>query len=241
MNSKYLINLAIKYHGNYDKIFKAVKNKEVTEIIYDDVLAFTILDDCYPSELLDLKKPPLVLFYRGNLNLLSKDKIAIVGSRMPSDYAKKVTKDLIVSLDKKKVTVSGLAKGIDAIVHENSLDRTIAVLGCGIDYVYPKCNKILYKMIEDQGLIISEYPFDEKPQKYYFPFRNRIVAALSTKIIVTAASCNSGTMITVNEGLELNRDIYTFPYSIYDKNGEGCNNLIQQGANLILFDDLKNL
>jgi DNA processing protein len=142
-------------------------------------------------------------------------------------------------LAKKYVIVSGLAKGIDALSHLESLrvNSTIAILGCGIDYVYPVENKTLYRSIEENGLILSEYPSLSLPLKHHFPHRNRIVAALGKAVVVIQADLKSGTMITVNEALNLGKEVYTIPYELSSIEGQGCNLLIQQGANMILDDD----
>ncbi len=134
-----------------------------------------------------------------------------------------------------------MAKGIDTYAHIGSMKhgKTIAVLGSGINFIYPKSNEKLYNDLADNHLIISEYPDMCIPRPYYFPFRNRIIAALASKVYVTQASIRSGTMITVNEALELNKDIYVLPYRIDDYFGSGCNYLIQQGANLILNEELE--
>ena len=202
--------------------------------------AITILDEDYPKLLLDLQQPPLVLFYKGNRSLLKNPKISIVGSRIISDYGMRVTKELTNCLKYKYTIVSGLAKGVDQYSHYYALNQgnTIGVLGCGIDYIYPQSNQYLFDIMSKNQLIISEFPGMVKPLKHHFPWRNRIIAGLSDKLIVTQAKLASGTMLTVNEALKINRDIYTIPYQIDDPNGTGCNALIQEGANIILTYDI---
>lgn len=227
---KRLISLSVKYHGDYNRIIKAIaENEEVLEYQYQKCL--TIFDEDYPQTLRDLKYPPLVLFYKGNLELLKENSISVVGSRKPCDYALKATKDLCLHY-KDKVIVSGLAKGIDAAAHRYAT-RTIGVIGCGIDYVYPYCNKDLYKKLEKEGLILSEYPGITKPLAYHFPFRNRIIAALSNTVYIMQSSQKSGTMSTINEALELGRDVKVLPYDIYSLEGEHNNHLINEGALMI--------
>ena len=131
---------------------------------------------------------------------------------------------LTKELSKRYTVVSGMAKGIDAIAHMNA-KRTIGVLGHGLDIVYPK---------ENEQLLITEYPKGVRPQKFYFPFRNRLIAALGSKIVVPSCQEKGGTMVTVNEGLRLNKEIYTVPYSWHVTYAQGCNHLIEQGANMIL-------
>lgn len=236
----YLIRLAIYYQGNLSMIKKALINQlEIDEHIPLQP-AITILDQDYPKELFALKQPPYVLFYQGNIQLLKEDKIAIVGSRNCTEYGKQLTKQIVERLNVRYTLVSGLAKGIDAYVHINA-KKSIAVLGNGINIDYPYCNKELYEHMRKHQLLLSEYPFDVKPEKYHFPLRNRIIAALAEKIIVTQAKIHSGTMLTVNEGLQLNKDIYATPYPFYDIEGAGCNRLIEQGAYILTSENFNSI
>lgn len=228
-----LIRLAIKYQGDYQKILNAIQTNEKEDESIELVDAITLLDDDYPKQLFDLTYPPFVLFYKGNKELLKNRLVSIVGSREITDYGKRMTIEITKLLSKSYTTVSGLAKGADALVHQYSSD-TIGILGSGIDYCYPKCNEELYNYMCQHQLVLSEYPSLVVPDKKHFPFRNRIIAALSDKIIVTQASIHSGTMLTVNEGLDINRQIYVVPYHLDEIEGQGCNNLIQSGANMIL-------
>jgi DNA processing protein len=237
-----LIGYAVKYSGDYNKIIKALEKNEQIEMDISMYQAITILDDIYPFKLKELASPPIVLFYKGDINLINNETVGIVGSRKISTYGSLITKMIVNQIKDKYTLVSGLAMGVDACVHLNCLDKhTIGVLGCGIDCIYPKCNLYLYDEMKINHLILSEYPADTKPQKYYFPFRNRIISALSKFIIVTQAKEKSGTMYTVNEALNICRDIYVVPYRLDDKDGDGCNSLIQQGANILLIEDIKCL
>lgn len=162
--------------------------------------------------------------------------IAVVGSRDMSDYGKACTKEVVDELNVKYGIVSGLAKGIDGCAHSYALLQqrsTIAIIGCGLDVCYPKENEKLYASIKKFGLILSEYPYGTKPFAHHFPWRNRIIACLSKCVIVIEAKQRSGTMITVNEALNLGKDIYCFPYRYFDSYGTGCNWLISQGCNII--------
>lgn len=240
MNRDELITCAIEYQGEYTKIANAFYNdeKDFKQIIKAD--AITILDKDYPQDLKALPNPPLVLFYKGHRELISGPKVAIVGSRVPCEYAIYTTKKLSEQLAKNYVIVSGLAKGIDACAHLGALqNHTIGVLGCGIDYIYPRCNLPLYEEMKKSQLIISEYPGKVKPLAYHFPFRNRIIAGLSQSLYVMQAGLKSGTLITVNEMLNLNRDVYALPYEAIDPNGIGTNRLINEGANMILPEHFK--
>lgn len=139
------------------------------------------------------------------------------------------------------VIVSGMAKGIDAQAHYSSLTgKTVGVLGCGMNVHYPTCNEQLYQQMKKRHCLISEYPPDTPPLKHHFPWRNRIIAALADKVAVPQAKCRSGTMVTVNYAMEMGKDIYCVPYPLWDLEGDGCNELIYNGAiPLIHFDDLK--
>ena len=234
---------AVKYDGDYGKIVRAINNDEPYKKINSVPKFITIFDNSYPKKLKALKKPPIILFYKGDIDLLNRESIGIVGSRKISHYGATYTKIIVSKLKQDFVIVSGLAAGIDACAHREAISggKSIAVLGSGINYIYPKSNTNLYNLMKNDNLIISEYPDMVKPKPYFFPFRNRIIAALSKSIVVTQASMRSGTMLTVNEGLELNKSIYVLPYRIDDLDGTGCNYLIQQGANVLLIDELANL
>ena len=236
-NKKQLLFYALKYKGNYDAIQNAICHNEYwTENGIHEIKHFTILDSCYPQEFLKLKSPPYVLFYEGDVSLLERRKCSIIGSRIPCFYASKFTTFAARELAKYYVVVSGMAKGIDGIAHTAAMKegKTIAILGSGIHRCYPKENKHLFHEIGQTHLLLSEYPFDVEPRKEHFPFRNRLIAALGEFLVVSQAQKRSGTMITVNEALDLGKEVYTIPYEIYDVNGEGCNILIEQGAELIL-------
>ena len=240
MNRDELIFYAVKYRGDYNKVLCAIHNQEKMIVKYN-VNAITILDEDYPECLKDLKYPPFVLFYKGNKNLLKENMVAVVGSRLPCEYAIRATTILVDKLKVNHVIVSGLAKGIDGVAHRASIDaRTIGILGCGIDYVYPKENIDLFDEMSSNHLILSEYPSKELPYPNHFPFRNRIIAALVNDVYVMQSSLKSGTLITVNEALSINRNVYALPYDIFLKEGEGTNMLIQEGANMILLKDIRD-
>ncbi|MFV0479137.1 MAG: DNA-processing protein DprA [Anaerorhabdus sp.] len=217
--------MAVKIKNNEDVFCYEIKEKYVT-----------IADSEYPQTLRQLRYPPWVLFYEGDIALLNKRAISVVGSRNITAYGAWCTEKICQRLGKKYVLVSGLAKGVDALVHQVGIEigKTIAVLGCGLSVCYPRDNEKLFKKMKQEQLVISEYPQNTSPQRHHFPWRNRIVAALGEKCIVTQARFHSGTMISVNYALELSKEVYCVPYPIGEKQGEGCNLLIQQGANLIV-------
>lgn len=233
MHRTKLIKYAIACGGEYDDIIKAInEDMNVDDISIEGINAITIYDETYPRELLELKYPPFVLFYKGNLELLKKSKVGVVGSRNPCEYSVKATEKIAsITTD---VVVSGLAKGIDATAHLFASEG-IAVLGCGIDYVYPLDNKHLFDCLSNSknGLILSEYPGLTKPLGYHFPFRNRIISALSHTLYVMECSKVSGTMTTISEALELGRNVEVLPFDVFADKKIYNNTLISQGAQII--------
>ena len=228
-----ILYYALKYQGDWSSIARAIQRKESYQEVHYPLNYLTILDEAYPNSLKELRYPPWILFYKGDITLLKKEKISIIGSRDYCEYGRSSTEEVIQNLPSSYVIVSGLAKGIDAYAHQYAIQyghSTIGVIGCGIDVIYPKQNAYLYKEMENQHLIISEYPGKVPPRKVHFPWRNRIIASLGKALIVTDAKIHSGTMLTVNEAISLSKDIYCIPYPYRVKNGEGCNLLISQGA-----------
>lgn len=239
MNKDALIYYSFKYNGEYNAIVKAIKNDEPYKILKLDNV-FTILDKCYPAEFLTLDNPPFVLYYKGDLSLLKKNKVAVVGSRIIDDKIKNNTIKIVDELNKNYITVSGLAKGVDAIAHFYCKNyQSIAFLGCGIDYIYPLENKYLYDLLTKNGLIISEYPKDVAPLKYHFPFRNRLIVALGLFLVVPFIKDKSGTMTSVEMALNLGKEIYVLGMNLLDDEYCYNNKLIKEGANILTLDDLR--
>lgn len=231
-----LIYLAIKYGGNYDAIYQAIVEKEdpIPCPIPADVL--TILDEGYPDYLKYMLKPPLVLFYRGDISLIKdkKKNLAIIGTRHCTEYGTEATEDIIEGLRECINIVSGFATGIDTCAHINAIrykHKTIAVLPCGIDTFYPTDNEKLYDYIGKNHLLISEYPGKTPPQPTSFHMRNRLIAYFSQAVLVTEAYARSGTSITVTWALEMGIDVCAIPTDYNRKNF--CNDLIVNGAHLI--------
>ncbi|MGN1343193.1 MAG: DNA-processing protein DprA [Traorella sp.] len=234
---KQILYYALIYKGEYQQMKKAIEKNENWEEIDYSGNYITILDELYPKILFELEYPPLILFYEGNLSLLEKNIICIIGSRKCSAYASQSCFDLISNLPKEDVIVSGLALGIDALAHQRAIQlghKCIGVIGCGCNVVYPKHNKALYEEIKKNHLLISEYPNDVMPLAHHFPWRNRILACLGKKCYVVEAKSKSGTMVTANYALTLNREIIAFPYRYNDDFGRGCNELIEQGASIYM-------
>lgn len=195
----------------------------------------TINDRCYPEQLKQIYDAPKKLYVRGNKETLEGFGIAIVGCRDNTKYGEVIAKNLAYNLSKNGVNIiSGLAKGIDSFAHIGAIyakGKTIAVLGNGIDSIYPKENEIIaQKIIEYGGAIISEYPIGTEIEKIYFPARNRIISGLSQGVIVVEAKEKSGSLITADFALEQGREVYAVPGSITSSHSTGTNNLIKDGA-----------
>lgn len=185
-----------------------------------NIKLITINKKDYPEKLKHIENPPICLYVLGNEKILNEKSIAIVGSRNCSDYGKNVTLSFSYWLAKNNITtVSGLAKGIDSFAHFGTIQakgKTIAVIGTGIDLIYPKENKeIMEGIIKNGGTVISEYPLGTLPNKENFPRRNRIISGLSDGILVVEASKKSGALITVDYGLEQGKNIYAIPRKHY--------------------------
>lgn len=203
-----------------------------------NIKAVTIYDDNYPIGLKYIDDNPKVFFVKGNIIEDDKLAIAIVGSRKATSYGKwaceKFTREL-VNLD--VTIISGLASGIDAVAHKTALDnngRTIAVLGNGLDKVYPKRNLSLYKEIEIKGAIVSEFPLGTPPLAFNFPQRNRIISGLSLGTVVIEAQEKSGSLITAHHALDQGKDVFSVPGNINSIFSSGTNKLIKDGAKPLL-------
>ncbi len=204
----------------------------------------------YPEQLRNIYKPPLKLYALGNKELLYQKGIAIVGARKATQYGKNTAYKISSELSKQGINIiSGLAIGIDTCAHigaiqnvnnekvllnNSNIGRTIAVLGSGIDKIYPKDNiELARNIIKSGGCIISEYPIGTKPEKIHFPQRNRIISALSIGVLVVEASKKSGALITAEFALEQGREVFAIPGNIDRIESEGCNELIRDGANMV--------
>ncbi len=209
----------------------------------------TIWDDEYPYLLKKIYDPPIFLYYRGEFLNEDNYSIAIVGTRQPTNYGKIQTEKLVSDLALQKITiVSGLARGIDSVAHRTALKnggRTIAVLGCGIDVIYPPENKKLFDEICENGLIISEYPPRTKPDALNFPKRNRIISGLSLGTVVIETAETGGALQTASFALDQNREVFALPGNVGVRQSEGTNCIIKKGtAKLItcssdILDELK--
>jgi len=206
-----------------------------------------ITDNEYPEKLRHIYAPPQCLYVIGNESILSKKGIAIIGCRNCTQYGAKNAYKFSYEISKLGINViSGMARGIDTYSHKGAImagGNTIAVLGCGLDVIYPKENRELYKnIIVNGGAVISEFPLGTPPLKHHFPIRNRIISGLSDGVLVIEATKRSGTLITVNHALEQGKDIYALPGNIDSENSSGTNDLIKEGAIPITnIDDFDNL
>lgn len=194
-------------------------------------------DEAYPERLREIYDPPAVLWIRGDVNLLARPGIAVVGTRHPSPYGAGMAEMLSRDLANRRLVIfSGMARGVDTAAHKGALDaggKTVAVWGTGIDVIYPKENKKLAEnIVASGGTIVSEYPLGTFPAPQNFPIRNRILSGMSIGVLVIEAAEYSGTRITARCAMEQNRDVYAVPGNVTNKNAWGPNTLIKQGAKL---------
>lgn len=194
-------------------------------------------DPLYPPLLRNIHDPPPVLYVLGNPEMLNCRGIGIVGSRAATHYGRNIAEHLANSLAGQGFTiVSGMALGIDTAAHKGALaaaGRTIAVLGCGLDIIYPPGNHRLYKDIMASGAAVSEYPLGTQPDNFRFPARNRIISGLSLGVVVVEAANRSGSLITAHHALEQGREVFAVPGRIDSTKSAGTHTLLQQGAKLV--------
>ncbi|MDO5556522.1 MAG: DNA-processing protein DprA [Clostridia bacterium] len=219
-----------KYKENLNNYIKYMQKNNI------DII--TIYDNEYPYNLKQIYDPPIVLYTKGNKQILKQKGLAIIGCRLCTTYGKNIAKKLAYNLSLNNINIiSGLAKGIDSFAHIGALQakgKTIAVVGCGLDSVYPKENTQLFnEIIKSNGVIVSEYIVGTKPIANNFPRRNRIISGLSDGIIVVEARQKSGTLITTDFALEQGKEIYAVPGNINSSSSYGTNELIKQGAKVL--------
>lgn len=225
-------NLFLEYKKNIDPsvLIKDIINKNIRLLKWDD--------SEYPELLKEISDPPPVLYYRGEILKRDKLAVAVVGSRKMTSYGREVTNTITTDLVNSGLTiVSGLAVGVDAAAHQASIQahgRTIAVLGGGLDKIYPSYHQKLAEEIwSGNGAVVSEFPPDYPPSPGNFPARNRIISGLSLGVLVTEAAKGSGSLITAGCALEQGRDVFAVPGPIYSRTSEGTAELIKQGAKLV--------
>lgn len=193
-------------------------------------------DDAYPPLLREIPHPPFLLYGAGEKDSLLKPAVAIVGTRRPTLYGRLMAEKLAAELARRGIViVSGLARGIDSFAHRAAINQgqTIAVLGSGLECVYPPENRGLCKQIRLKGAVVSEYPPDEPPLAHHFPWRNRLISGLSLGVVVVEASSRSGSLITAHLALEQNREVMAVPGKAGSELSQGTNGLIKAGAKLV--------
>lgn len=217
---------------------RAYVDSQLSKIKEHQVHIITYWDSNYPGLLKQVSDPPILFFYRGNPDCLQKPAIGIVGTRVPSTYGKLMADKFARELAEQNiVVVSGLARGVDTIVHRATVranGQTVAVLGSGLDQIYPEENKKLATEICENGMVLSEFPMGAKPDAPHFPRRNRIISGLSAGILVIEAGIKSGALITADFALEQNREVFAIPGNLNNPKSHGTNMLLQQGAKLVM-------
>ena len=219
-----------EYKKNLNKYFEYMCKEKIKMV--------SCYDSSYPVKLRYINNRPIVLFYKGDISKINGESTAIVGSRNFTEYGKKSASFFAYELAKRNINIiSGLALGIDSITHCSTINargRTYAVIGNGLDNIYPRENKVLAeKIIQNNGAIISEYVVGTKPDKINFPRRNRIISGLSNSVIVVEGGKKSGSLITADFALEQGREVWAVPGSFFSKTAEGTNGLIKDGANVL--------
>lgn len=223
----------VRRQVDLERVWERIRKANIQVLIWDDPE--------YPRLLKEIDQPPPVLYVRGALTPEDDWAVGIVGTRRVTSYGRQITEELSAWLAANSVTVvSGLARGVDALAHQAALragGRTVAVLGCGVDRVYPPEHRRLYDEIIERGAVISDYPVGTPPESSNFPPRNRIISGLSRAVVVVEAGESSGALITASFAADQGRDVLAVPGSIYAPQSKGTNRLIQHGARPLLNPD----
>jgi DNA processing protein len=230
LNRRSLENfLKVRHEVNLDEVLRQVERAGAQVLTWDT--------PDYPDLLRQITDAPPVLFVRGTLTPADEWSVALVGTRKATVYGREVAHRLATDLVQNRVTlVSGLARGIDSIAHKTALDaggRTLAILGSGVDYIYPAEHRTLAEAIIENGALISDYPLGTRPEAANFPARNRIISGLSLGVVVVEADLKSGAMITADFALDHGREVFAVPGSILSPASAGCNRLLRDGANVV--------
>jgi DNA processing protein len=216
---------------------KISPDADIDRLAKHKVTAFTRHDPAYPARLKEIYDLPPVLYIRGELTAADEWCVAVVGTRRPTPYGRQVAEELSYALAQNGISlVSGLARGIDSIAHRAALDaggRTMAVLACGLDIVYPPEHVRLALEIAEHGALVSDYPLGTQPRGEFFPRRNRIMSGLSLGVLVVEGDFKSGAMITARLALDQDREVFAVPGSIFSVQSRGANSLIREGAKLV--------
>jgi DNA processing protein len=216
---------------------RAAAEDELRRVVEAGGTVLTPSDEAYPDRLREIYDPPAVLWIRGDVELLARPGIAVVGTRSPSPYGAGMAELLSRDLANRRLVIfSGMARGVDTAAHKGAIEaggKTVAVWGTGIDVIYPKENKKLAEsIVATGGTIVSEYPLGTFPAPQNFPIRNRVLSGMSVGVLVIEAAEYSGTRITARCAMDQNRDVYAVPGNVTNKNAWGPNTLIKQGAKL---------
>lgn len=237
--NKTLANKICMAHTNIDSVSSALE-KEIKQLDKMGAELITYWDNNYPESLKNIYYPPLILYVLGELKEDDKYSVAIVGTRQPSAYGKIQAESFSTQLAGKKITiVSGLARGVDTIAHEAALHakgRTIAVIGSGLNVIYPPENERLFKKIKENGAIVTEFELGTKPDAQNFPRRNRIISGLSLGSLIIETMLNGGAMQTAAHALDQGREVFAVPGNINSKQSQGTNSLIQKGEAKLVLD-----
>lgn len=215
-----------------------IYESEVEQVEKIGAKIITYWDNQYPQQLKNIYYPPLILYVLGDLTQNDSQSISIVGTRTATDYGKSIVTKFTTSLAKQNITiVSGMARGIDSIAHKTAIKvngRTLAIIGSGLDVIYPAENKSLFHKITEQGAVISEFPLGTKPDAQNFPKRNRIIAGISLGTLVVETRNNGGAMQTAKYALDQNKEVFAIPGNLTSEQSNGTNSLIQRnGAKLV--------
>ncbi len=218
--------LEIRQQVNLEQIWDALEKQGIQVLTWQD--------EAYPGRLKEIDQPPPVLYMKGSLLKQDELAVAVVGTRRVSMYGRQVAQEIAAGLAQNGITVvSGLARGVDAIAHTAALEhggRTLAILGCGVDRVYPPEHRSLSQRIVQQGALLSDYPPGTGPDAVNFPPRNRIISGLSLAVVIVEAGEKSGALITASFAADQGRDVFAVPGSIHAPQSVGTNRLIQKGA-----------
>lgn len=226
-----------RYKNTNAQVSDVILENDEKWLALDGNHLITIDDDCYPRALKEIYDPPIALFAKGDPTCLSEPLIAMVGSRRPSPVGAKLASELANRLARLGISItSGMALGVDGMAHRACLDagtKTVAVMGCGLDIVYPARHRKLFADVVGNGCVVSEYPLGSAPSRYSFPQRNRIVSGLSLGVIIIEAAERSGTLITARLAAEQNRQVMVVPGSVLSSQYRGSHRLLRQGAALV--------
>lgn len=210
-------------------------NYVLEELDRKGIIAITFISKEYPEILSQIEIKPLILYAKGNIELLNSEIFGIVGSRKSLPLSISLAEEYTKVLSNNFTLVTGIAEGVDSAVIKSALEQNanvISVTAGGFDNIYPSQNKDLFDKVCEKGLALSEYPPKVSPKPYYFPIRNRIIAGLSKGVLVVSGAKKSGTLYTAEYAGEFGKDLFAIPYSVGIKSGEGCNDLIKNGATL---------